>query len=110
MTDTVLALQPGGPDDGHFASQATPAGDLPDLIRVRVRWSEIVTREAVRELDATRIRRCGYDPTDPESIKQYLEDADDFNGDDWYPWHSEYGEHARRIDTDHAEICSVTTD
>ena len=83
-------------------------GDEPgDLIRVRVRWSEIVTSEATRDLDATRIRRLGYDPQDPDSIARYLCDADSFDGDDWYPWHSEFSEHARRIDADSAEISSV---
>jgi hypothetical protein len=50
----------------------------------------------------------GYDPQDPESVTRYLQAADSFNGDDWYPWHSEFSEHARHIDADHAEISSVT--
>jgi hypothetical protein len=79
-----------------------------EVVRVRLTRSEIVTREASRDLDATQMRRLGYDPRDPESIKQYLQDADDFDGDDWYPWHSEFGEHARHIDTDNAEISSVS--
>lgn len=85
-----------------------PQDEPGDIIRVRVRWSEIVTREAARDLDATRIRRLGYDPQDPDSIARYLRDADSFDGDDWYPWHSEFSEHARRIDADNAEISSVT--
>jgi predicted CXXCH cytochrome family protein len=78
-----------------------------DLIRVRLRWSEIITSEAARDLDAARIRRLGYDPQDPDSVRRYLQDADNFDGGDWYPWHSEFSEHARRIDADNAEISSV---
>lgn len=102
------------PDDGadrqgHPAPVTEhPHDDEPDVVRARVRWSEIVTREAVRDLDAARMRRLGYDPRDPDSVKRYLQDADDFDGDDWYPWHAEYGEHARHIDTDNAEISAVT--
>jgi hypothetical protein len=78
-------------------------------IRVRVRWSEVVWTEATRELDAARIRRLGYDPADVASLEQYLTDADDFTGDDWYPWHSEFAgaDNARRIDAGDAEICAV---
>ena len=85
-----------------------PHGKMGGLVRVRVRWSEIVSSEAVGELDAVRIRRLGYDPQDPHSIARYLRDADSFDGDDWFPWHSEFSEHARRIDADNAEISSVT--
>jgi hypothetical protein len=54
------------PNEGTARKQ--PQDEPGDTIRVRVRWSEIVTREASRELDATRMRRLGYDPQDPHSI------------------------------------------
>lgn len=95
-----------GPRESTVRKQ--PQDDPGDLIRVRVVWSEVVTHEATRDLDAARIRRLGYDPQDPDSIARYLQDADSFDGDDWYPWHSEFSEHARRIDADDAEISSVT--
>jgi hypothetical protein len=79
-----------------------------EVVRVRVRWSEVITSEATRDLDATRMRRLGYDPHDPDSVTRYLQDADGFDGNDWYPWHSEFSEHARRIDADQTEIRSVT--
>jgi hypothetical protein len=91
-------------DTTRKQSEDEPGG----LIRVRLTWSEIVTSEATRDLDATRIRRLGYNPQDPDSIARYLRDADSFDGDDWYPWHSEFSGHARRIDAYSAEISSVT--
>lgn len=87
-----------------------PGTGVAETVRVCVVWSEVVTREAARDLDATRMRRLGYDPQDPDSVTRYLQDADDFDGDDWYPWHSEFSEHARRIDVGDAEIISVTVE
>jgi hypothetical protein len=110
-------LNDGGDDQGQpdASSIGRPAAagkqqqdDAGDVVRVRVTWSEIVTREAARDLDAARMRRLGYDPRDPGSIARYLQAADSLDGDDWYPWHSEFSEDARRIDTDNAEISSVT--
>ena len=101
--------QPDASGIGHPAAAGKQQqDDAGDVVRVRVRWSEIVTREAARDLDATRMRRLGYDPRDPNSIARYLQAADSLDGDDWYPWHSEFSEDARRIDTDNAEISSVT--
>jgi hypothetical protein len=97
-------------EDGQAASADAvrqPQDEQAEVVRVRLTWSEIVTREAYRDLDASRMRRLGYDSRDPESIRRYLEDADGFDGADWYPWHSEFGEHARHIGTDDAEISSV---
>lgn len=94
---------------GHPAAAGNQQQDeAGDVVRVRVRWSEIVTREAAGDLDAARMRRLGYDPCDPESIARYLQAADSLDGDDWYPWHSEFSEDARHLDTDNAEISSVT--
>jgi hypothetical protein len=96
--------------DGQAQATARqqPQGEQVNVVRVRVTWSEIVTSEAARDLDAARMRRLGYDPQNPDTIVRYLQEADSFDGDDWYPWHSEFSEHARRIDADHAEIRSVT--
>ena len=99
--DNETQAQPG-------AARQQPPGGPAGLIRVRVVWSEVVTSEAARDLDAARICRLGYDPQDPRSIARYLCDADSFDGGDWYPWHSEFSEHARRIDADSPEITSVT--
>jgi hypothetical protein len=68
--DLVLASRwLNGYDDGQGPPHATCAhpaavmkqshGESDDLIRVRVRWSEVVTCDGARDLDATRIRRLG---------------------------------------------------
>jgi hypothetical protein len=102
----------GQPDASGIARPAAAGQQMQDEadddVRVRVRWSEIVTREATRDLDAARMRHLDYDPRDPDSIARYLQAADSLDGDDWYPWHSEFSEDARRIDVDNAEISSVT--
>ena len=101
--------QPDASGIGHAAAAGKQQqDDAGDVVRVRVRWSETVTREAACDLDATRMRRLGYDPRDPDSIARYLQAADSLDGGDWYPWHSEFSEDARSIDTDNAEISSVT--
>lgn len=71
--------------------------------------SEQVCYQAVRELDATRIRRLGFKPADPRSIRNYLEAAGDLDDDDRYPWHQEYAEadNRRRTDAGEATINSV---
>ena len=86
----------------------TEASEPAETVRVRVTWSETVWMEGTRELDAVRMRRLGYDPADKASVEKYLNDAEDFEGDDWWPWHSEFADVGRRVDSDNATIESVT--
>ncbi len=83
-------------------------GDQGETIRVRVTWTEAVCMEGTRELDAADLRRLGYDPASPASVQKYLNDGEDFEGDDWYAWHSEFADVGHRIDTDLAVIEDVT--
>jgi hypothetical protein len=89
-------------------ASTTPGCDSGETVRVSVRWSEVTTFQAARDLDAARMRRLGYDPHDPQSITRYLHDADDFDGDDWYPWHTEFSGYSKRAEAGEAEIISVT--
>lgn len=89
------------------ARPAAPYYDPDEMIRVSLTWTEVVTREAWRDLTTAPIRRRGYNPRDPESVRRYLLAADDFDGIDWYPWHSEFAEDSRRIDTSDAQIVTV---
>ena len=82
-------------------------GQDEETVRVRVTWCETVWCEGERELDAARMRRLGYDPADTASVEKYLDEAEDFEGDDWYPWHSEFADVGKRIDADNATIESV---
>lgn len=70
-----------GADDGQLgasgvgrpeAARKQPHDAAGDVVRVRVTWSEIVTREAALGLDTARVRRLGYDPRDPASVNRYL--------------------------------------
>ena len=80
-----------------------------EMIKVTIRWTEVVTLESDVELDAARLRRLGYDPASPASVRQFLDEADELEGDDWWDWSYEVdAATARRINADDAEISGVT--
>ena len=78
-----------------------------ETVRVRLTWTETDTYEATGELDARRMRALGYDPAVTQSIALYLKAADDFDGDDWYSWHSEFSDGASRVDGEPTVLESV---